>query len=298
MENADNMIFSMTGYGESQCHDDGVHYALELRSVNNRYFKASIKLPETLAVLESEIEKLLRARLGRGSVTCTLRLRNTSAEAAQEVNVAALQRYVEQLGRVSAQGPIQIDLAGVLALPGVCQPPEIDETERERQLAVLTRLVDQALDRLIEMRETEGLALRKDLLIHCERIRENLVCVAEYAPQVMKEYHQRLLQRANELLAGSSLQLQLDDVRREVAVYAERCDVNEEIARLRSHLDQFERLCDQTEHAGRKLDFLAQEMLREANTIGSKANDARIAHHVVEIKSAIDRLKEQVQNVE
>ena len=298
MENADDMILSMTGYGESQCHEDGVYYALELRSVNNRYFKASIKLPEALAVLEPEVEKLLRARLGRGSVMCTLRLRNTSAEAAQEVNVAALQRYVEQLGRVAVQGPVQIDLAAVLALPGVCQPPEIDEAQREHQLGVLSRLVDQALDRLIEMRRTEGLALRQDLLVHCERIRENLSAVAEYAPQVMKEYHQRLLQRANELLAASSLQLQLDDVRREVAVYAERCDVNEEIARLRSHLDQFEQLCDKAEHAGRKLDFLAQEMLREAKTIGSKANDAKIAHHVVEIKSAIDRLKEQVQNVE
>lgn len=288
----------MTGYGEAQCHDNGVHYALEVRSVNNRYFKASIKLPETLAVLEPEVEKLLRARLMRGSVTCTLRLRNTSAEAAQDVNIAALQRYVEQLSRISVSGPVQIDLAAVLALPGVCQPPEIGEDERARQFAILTGLVNQALDRLIEMRKSEGRALREDLLAHCRRIREHLSAVAEQAPQVMKDYHQRLLQRANELLAGSSLQLQIDDVRREVAVYAERCDVHEEIARLRSHLDQFERFCDRGEHAGRKLDFLAQEMLREANTIGSKANDATIAQHVVEIKSAIDRLKEQAQNVE
>jgi uncharacterized protein (TIGR00255 family) len=292
------MILSMTGYGESQCHDDGIHYALEVRTVNNRYFKASIKLPDALSVLEPEVEKLLRARLMRGSVSCTLRLRNTSAEAAQDVNVAALQRYVEQLSQVSANGPVQIDLAAVLALPGVCQPPEIDEAQREHQSQVLGTLVNQALDRLIEMRRTEGQALRQDLLGHCRRIRENLTAVAGQAPQVMKDYHQRLLQRANELLAGSSLQLQLDDVRREVAIYAERCDVHEEIARLRSHLDQFEGFCDKGEHAGRKLDFLAQEMLREANTIGSKANDATIAHHVVEIKSAIDRLKEQVQNVE
>lgn len=292
------MILSMTGYGESQCHDDGVHYALEVRSVNNRYFKASIKLPESLAVLEPEVEKLLRGRLLRGSVTCTLRLRNTSAEAAQDVNVAALQRYVEQLGKVSTRGAVQIDLATVLALPGVCQPPEIDESARERQFGVLSGLVNQAMDKLVEMRRVEGKALHDDLLLHCRRIRENLALVAEQAPQVIKEYHDRLLQRANELLASSSLQLQLDDVRREVAIYAERCDVHEEIARLRSHLDQFERLCDAGEHAGRKLDFLAQELLREANTIGSKANDATVAHHVVEIKSAIDRLKEQVQNVE
>jgi uncharacterized protein (TIGR00255 family) len=292
------MIHSMTGYGESQCHDDGVHYALEVRSVNNRYFKAAIKLPELLTVLEPEVEKLLRSRLGRGSVTCSLRLRDNRPDAAQDINLAALQRYLHQLGQVAMSGPVQIDLATVLALPGVCQPPEIDEAERERQFSILERLVNQALDRLIEMRQVEGRALCEDLVSHCRRIRENLSAVAALAPQVLKEFHQRLLQRANELLAGSALQLQLDDVRREVAVYAERCDIHEEISRLRSHLDQFERLCDKGEGAGRKLDFLAQEMLREANTIGSKANDATIAHHVVEIKSAIDRLKEQVQNVE
>jgi len=107
-----------------------------------------------------------------------------------------------------------------------------------------------------------------------------------------------LLQRANELIGDGRLQLELADIKREVALFAERCDINEEITRLSSHLDQFEKLCESDEQAGRKLDFLAQEMLREANTIASKANDAAVAHHIVEIKGAIDRLKEQVQNVE
>lgn len=292
------MIHSMTGYGEAQYHDGDVSYVLELRSVNNRYFKASIKLPDHLTLFESAVEKMLRSRLARGSVIYVLRVRDTSAEAAQDINVAALKRYLDQLARVPMDGPIQIDLAAVLALPGVCQPPEMDESERERQHKIIAQLTHAAVDRLIDMRKTEGRALRDDLVSHCKQIRQHLAAVAERAPTVLAEYNQRLLQRANELLGKGTLQLQLDDVRREVAVYAERCDINEEIARLRSHLDQFERLCDHGEQAGRRLDFLAQEMLREANTIGSKANDAVLAQHVVEIKGAIDRVKEQVQNVE
>lgn len=292
------MILSMTGYGEVQHADHGVAYVLELRSLNNRYFKASIKLPESLSVFESEVEKLLRTKLSRGSVTYSLRLRDTRAEAAQEINVAAVESYVRQLGRLSTAVPVQIDLAVILGLPGVCQPAGLDEAERERQWNVLESMTGQAMDRLIEMRRVEGKALRDDLLGQCGQIRKHLAEIAERSPVVLKEYHQRLLTRANELLKEAKLQLQLDDVKREVALYAERCDINEEISRLGSHLDQFEKLCDSRELAGRKLDFLAQELLRETNTIGSKANDAEIAHHIVEIKGAIDRLKEQVQNVE
>lgn len=292
------MILSMTGYGEAQHSDDGVAYVLELRSLNNRYFKASIKLPEALSVFESEVEKLLRTRLSRGSVTYNLRIRDTRAEAAQEINVAAVESYVKQLGKLSTSVPVQIDLAVILALPGVCQPAGLDEAERERQWKVLESMTVEVMNRLIEMRRIEGKVLRDDLLAQCAQIRKHLAAIAERSPVVLKEYHQRLLNRANELLNEAKLQLQLDDVKREVALYAERCDINEEISRLGSHLDQFEKLCDSRELAGRKLDFLAQELLRETNTIGSKANDAAIAHHIVEIKGAIDRLKEQVQNVE
>ncbi len=292
------MILSMTGYGDVHHAEGGVAYALEVRSLNNRYFKVTIKLPEHLTVFEGDVEKLLRARLTRGSVTYTLRVRDNSAEAAQDINIAALHRYVSQLSQVPAGDTLRIDLAALLALPGVCQPPEISDADRERQWKVSEALTAQALDRLLEMRRLDGRAVRDDLVGQCERIRQNLARVAERAPVVLKEYHQRLIQRANNLLNEARLKLELDDVRREVALYAERCDINEEIARLGSHLDQFATLCDGDEVAGRKLDFLAQELLREANTIGSKANDATIAQHIVEIKASIDRLKEQVQNVE
>ena len=294
------MILSMTGYGEAQRTEEGVSYALELKSLNNRYLKTSIKLPEHLAVFESEVEKLLRQRLDRGTVTYVLRVRDNRADAAQEINVAALKSYVSQIQQAVAglSGTMQIDLAAIVALPGVVQPPAISEAERERQWKVLADLSEDAIRHLIGMRKVEGQAIREDLLCQCGQIRQNLAVIAERAPTVVQEYHQRLLQRTNELLGQSKLQLELDDLRREVAVYAEGCDINEEIARLTSHLEQFARLCDGNEQAGRKLDFLAQEMLREANTIGSKANDSTIAHRIIEIKGAIDRLKEQVQNVE
>ncbi len=292
------MILSMTGYGDVHYSDSRVSYVMELRSVNNRYFKLAIKLPEHLAVFEADIEKLLRTRLTRGTITCSLRLRNTSADAAQEINLPALQSYLSQLARVEAGDRVHIDLAAILALPGVCEPPEMDDAERERHWKIISGMTSEAMDRLIEMRGVEGRSIRDDLLSQCRYIRERLSAVSERAPLVVREYHQRLLQRANELIGESRLQLQIDDLKREVALYAERCDINEEVSRLGSHLDQFEKLCDSSEYAGRKLDFLAQEMLRETNTIGSKANDATIAHLIVDIKGAIDRLKEQVQNVE
>ena len=292
------MICSMTGHGEAQFHDGDVSYTVELRSVNNRYFKASIKLPDHLGQFESDVDKLLRARIVRGSITCNWRIRDNSARAAQEINLAALRQYVEQLGQVKMDGAMRLDLASVLCLPGVCQPPEMDESDYERQGEIVRRLANEAIDHLIEMRQVEGKALRDDLLGHCSGIRSHLQEVADRAPSVISEYHERLLSRVNELLRDSKLELHLDDLKREVAVYADRCDINEEVSRLRSHLDQVEKLCNGKEHTGRKLDFLAQEMLREANTIGSKSNDAEITHHVVEIKGAIDRVKEQVQNVE
>jgi len=292
------MILSMTGYGDVHYSDSRVAYALELRSLNNRYFKLNIKLPEHLSIFESEVEKLLRTRLTRGSITCALRLRSTSADAAQQINVAALENYLSQLTPVAARQQVRLDLGLLLALPGVCEPPEMDDAERERQWGIIGKMVEEAMQRLVDMRRVEGQSIHEDLLSQCRQIREHLRAVAELAPQVLKEYHARLLQRANELISEARLQLQLDDLKREVALYAERCDINEEISRLGCHLDQFEKLCDSNEYAGRKLDFLAQEMLRETNTIGSKANDAVIAQHIVEIKGAIDRLKEQVQNVE
>ncbi len=293
------MILSMTGFGEAQACEDAVSYRAEIRSVNNRYFKASIKLPDHLQRYEMEIEKLLRAKLGRGSISYSLRLKGDNAPTAFEINEAGLQRYVSRLEQIAAGSKsAQIDLASLLELPGICEPIEMDPDLLARQFAVASRLTDEAIARLVEMRRVEGQALEKDLALHCREIRTRVASIAERAPLVVEEYHKKLRQRVSQLMESANLSLDQDALVREVAVFAERCDVNEEISRLLSHLDQFAELCASKEEAGRKLDFLAQEMLREANTIGSKASDSLIARHVVEVKAAIDRIKEQVQNVE
>ncbi len=294
------MIRSMTGYGEAHHAQDGVSYALEVRSLNNRYFKSNIKLPENLRYLEPEVEKFLRGKIQRGSVSYVLRLRNSSAAAAYEINQAALEQYIKQIHGASFPDGLTptVDLGSLLSLPGVCDQPEQDETARELVWEIAKSLTEKALGSLLEMRRIEGEALKKDLVGNCDQIRKQAVKIAALAPQVVTEYQDKLRERVSSLLSDAKLELDKDALLREVAIYADRCDINEEIARLTCHLDQFEKMCDSPELAGRRLDFLAQEMLREANTIGSKSNHAEIARSVVEIKSCIDRLKEQVQNVE
>jgi uncharacterized protein (TIGR00255 family) len=155
-----------------------------------------------------------------------------------------------------------------------------------------------AINKLLTMRKREGEGLFTDLTKHKTLISDNLKEIQKRAPFVIDDYHRKLTCRVNQLLSKAELQVNQADLLKEVAVFAERADISEEIQRLNSHLEAFEQACRKDEHAGRKLDFITQELLREANTIGSKANDATIASHIVEIKGAIDRLKEQVQNVE
>ncbi|MCB9851123.1 MAG: YicC family protein [Phycisphaerales bacterium] len=294
------MIQSMTGYGAAHHTENGVDYALEVRSLNNRYFKTSIKLPESMQSLEPEVEKLLRSRLQRGSVTYVMRLRSSGASGAYAINADVVAHYLSQIQDLKLPAGVEarVELASLLSMPGVCQAPEQDDDSRAAIWAIVERMTGEALDKLTAMRRAEGQALRSDLLSQCDRIRELATEVATRAPTVIQEYQQKLRDRVAKLVADAKIEVDRESLIREVAIYADRCDVNEEITRLASHLVQFAKFCDSPELAGRKLDFLTQEMLREANTIGSKSNDAFIAARVVEIKGSIDRLKEQVQNVE
>ena len=293
------MIVSMTGFGDATAEGDGTHYAVEIRSLNNRFFKPVIKLPDSLSGLEPELESLLRERLGRGSITYILKMRSDSAEAAYHINVGALKAYVEQLRAVQGLDRfVTVDLAGLVQLPGVCSEPRDESDEIARHGDRVRELTRTAIAKLQAMRDREGRALFDELMRHVTVISTALSDIAARAPAVVEDYHKRLQQRVNQLLSKAELRVNEGDLIREVAVFAERADVAEEIQRLGSHLGAFEEACRTDEHAGRKLDFIAQEMLREANTIGSKANDAAIARSIVEIKGAIDRLKEQVQNVE
>jgi uncharacterized protein (TIGR00255 family) len=292
------MIVSMTGFGDAASHIAGTHYAVEVRSLNNRYFKAVIKLPDMLAGLEPELETILREKLGRGSITFVLKLRSDSAEAAYPINTAALQSYLSQLKSVPQLANEKIDVAALLSLPGVCVEAADDSSAIEKHGPAIRELTSKAIDKLLAMRQREGQALFDELAKHVELIKQRVIDVEKRAPLVVAEYHKRLLARVNELIGKAELKIAEADLVKEIAVFAERSDIAEEIQRLRHHCDQFIDTCKKGQHAGRKLDFIAQEMLREANTIGSKANDAHIAGHIVEVKGAIDRVKEQVQNVE
>lgn len=294
------MILSMTGYGAAETTHDGVAYAVEIRSVNHRYLKLSLKIPEHLQFSEVEIESQVRRRVSRGSVNLSVRTRSESAGAVRTLNMGVVQCYVDQLTTARLPDTVQptLDLAALALLPGATDAAEIDDATRHAVTAMLVQLVDRALLALLEMRRQEGRTLAEELTGIVDHIRRELLTVAGRAPKVVEEYFERLRSRVTILLKSAELDLQAEGLMREVAVYAERSDISEEISRLRSHLDQFTELCARGDQVGRTLDFLAQELLREANTIGSKSNDVEIARCVVQIKGLVDRLKEQVQNVE
>jgi uncharacterized protein (TIGR00255 family) len=289
----------MTGFGEAQLEDNGRAYHLEIRSFNQRYLKTSIHLPDEFTFLESDVERLVRARLTRGAVTLRLHVRDLGPQAALELNTAAVNAYITQLRAAAGNDPlVTIVLATLLTVPGVCQTRELTESERERRSELLTRLVTEALDRLIAMRANEGRTLAEDLRSRCTQVRRALGGIREHAPAVLTEYRERLRTRIQELIADSTVRLAEEDLVKEVSIYAERSDISEELSRLSAHLDHFEAVMASPEPAGRKLEFISQEMLREANTMGSKTGDAAIGREIIEIKTAIDRIKEQVANAE
>lgn len=296
------MVRSMTGYGDASATMDGVHYFVEVRALNNKYFKATIRLADALQGLESEFEARLREKISRGTVTLTARSTDTSASAAYTINIEALERYMAQLGQLEmgrGSGG-RVDPASLLQLPGVLQPPADEEDRLEKAKRVFLPLLDKAVSALIAMREREGKVLVEDLRSHQEYISERLGLIAERAPGVVADYQLRLKTRIETMLKQADATVETGDLIREIAVYAERTDIAEEVKRLGAHLDQFAALISGTDGKpiGRTLDFLAQEMLREANTIASKSPDAAISRSTVEIKGAIDRIKEQAQNIE
>lgn len=296
------MIRSMTGYGEASAHIDGTHFFVQIRSLNGRHFKASVRLQEEFESLEAELESRLRKHISRGSVTLKASCTDDTEKAAGEINCKALDKYVEQLSQSKhvASGRVAIELGSLLELPGVVQPPA-DEGERiGRVREVFAKLTDQACAGLVKLRISEGQMLAEDLTKQLSLIQHHLAEVKERAPDVVKDFETRLMARIDELLAGSNMAENKVDIIREVASHAERTDIAEEITRLGGHLEQFGKMIEQDGDApvGRTLDFMAQELLREANTMSSKSMDTRVSRSIVEIKGAIDRIKEQVQNVE
>ncbi|MBL8876004.1 MAG: YicC family protein [Phycisphaerae bacterium] len=290
----------MTGFGVATAEADGARCTIELRSVNSRFFKCTLRLPVELQQLEPELEALLMRRLTRGSVTVAGRWVETTSRAVASINTAALQAYVERL-RAALPAGMGNDLrvADLLSLPGVVNDDRATAIA-ERAHDMVLRLAGEACDALLAMREREGLALRETLVDFGNQIQERLDAVRARAPEVVAQYQERLRQRVNGLLKDVGATISEAELVKEVAIYAERSDVAEEIVRLSGHLEQYRSIIEpgNPQPGGRALDFLAQEMLREANTIASKSADVEISRRIVEIKTSIDRIKEQSQNAE
>jgi uncharacterized protein (TIGR00255 family) len=294
----------MTGFGDASSQSDEVHYSVELRSLNNKYFKCSVRLPDEFQGMEAELESQLRKHVSRGSFTLTVKFKANDTQAVSRVNDAAILTYLDHLETIHAKikdRAVQIDLTQLLALPGVLQPAQDEASLLAKSKPVVTKLLGEAIDKLMAMRVTEGQALAEDLLKQLDLIMDRMKQIGDRAPSVIEEYHQRLRARMDELLAKAELKADESALIREVAVFAERADISEEVTRMAGHVAQFQEIIakgNDSEPVGRTLDFLAQEMLREANTIGSKSNDAQISRAMIEAKTSVDRIKEQVQNAE
>jgi uncharacterized protein (TIGR00255 family) len=290
----------MTGYGEAQGESNGVSYVVAIKTVNNRYFKGVVKLPDLVAFLEEDIEKLLRENLGRGTVNYVLRLKDASADTLFDIDQTALKVIVEKLNQAGTSAGVRgtIDIGNLLSLPGIVRPASPDAEKAGQIRDVILGISREALGQVKKMRAVEGGFLEADLKERCRVMKQDLDRIHAKRAVVVQEYAVKLKKRVDELLAHAELKLDEEILAREVAIFADRSDISEEISRLDSHLQQFAQCCRGNDQAGRRLDFISQEMLREANTIASKASDTEITRLVVDIKCQIDRIKEQVQNVE
>lgn len=290
---------SMTGHGQARWKEGPDAVEVHLRSVNHRFFNLRMRGPEAFASFESSLQEVLRRWVTRGSVEMELRIdeavRPESVRVDVDLAVAYHHKFFEVQGR--CQRAVGISMDALSALPGVVAARTDDAARAERAWPILQKLVDEAGRDLVAAREREGERLRIALTAQIEKIRGLVAQVAKLTPDVVEAHKKRLTERIR-VLVPSSVPVSADDLAREVALFADRCDISEEIQRIGSHLDEFLRITGDAADVGRRLDFLTQEMLREANTIGSKANDARIAHRVVEVKTEIEKVREQVQNIE
>ena len=290
----------MTGFGNSTSETDAISISVELRAVNNRYLKLHLRLPDSLNCFENRVEKLVRTRITRGTVQLSMRARFPHNVSGYVIDVDAIQEYRRQLASLSTDmetGPTP-RLTDLLVLPGVVVESELLPDMIDSFWPAIEEAVSDSLDQFDEFRETEGRRMQDDLHRQSRVISNQLDEVSRLASEVVSAYRTKLMQRLSKAVADSGVAIAESDVIREVAVFADRCDINEEITRLRSHLQQFDTFLNGNASLGRKLEFLGQEMFREINTIGSKANNVAIAHNVVEMKAAIERVREVLQNVE
>lgn len=290
----------MTGFGEAHRQRGECAVAVEVRTINSKYFKLAMRSGEGYSVLEPQIEAVVRHSIKRGTVQLNLRVDRRRHADDYQVDAAVLNGYRQQLEAIRNQWGTSesLRLDALLALPGVVNEDPRTQADADEDWPLIKEALEGALANMARMREDEGRAMAADLIANCSTIARELTAIEARAPLVVDAYRSRLTERLNKILADYEISLQAGDLVREISLYAERADISEETVRLRSHLEQFAGFLNAEESAGRKLEFLTQEMFRETNTIGSKSNDVQIARHVIEIKASIERIREMIQNVE
>ncbi|MGV3487799.1 MAG: YicC/YloC family endoribonuclease [Tuberibacillus sp.] len=293
------MIASMTGYGRSAMEAHGRTIIVELKSVNNRFLDIDFSMPKAFAYLEEQLKSTIRRYIKRGKVTVHVTaagepLPNTKLD----INWPLLEQYHLHIKDIADQFrmPLEWNIHEVLQLPGVLTQVESDPDLSDME-PLIYRALEDALEKLVDMRITEGKKIDRDFRERIIDIKKYIEDVQAKAPQVVAQYRERLANRIHEFLNGR-YEADEERIMNEVAVFADKADISEELLRFNSHIDQFLDIIEKKEPKGRKLDFLIQEMNREINTIGSKANSADISHLVVAVKSECEKLREQIQNVE
>jgi uncharacterized protein (TIGR00255 family) len=288
----------MTGFGEARLQDPRWTIAVELRTVNNRHFKLSAKISDSHAMVEPALEQLIREKVRRGTVQVNLRIERPHRPEDYRLNLTALASYRDQLKGLRGFDERTLDISGLLALPGVVEDDIPEAAAPLDDWPEISRVVAQALAKLEASRAVEGKAMAEELSASGRAILDHLNAIAERGPVVVQNLQARLCERIQSLVKNSGVTVEPGDVVRETAILADRCDISEEIVRLRAHLSQYHEIIDEPQSAGRKLEFVAQEIGREINTIGSKASDVRISRSVVEVKAILEKIRELVQNVE
>ena len=289
------MLLSMTGQGVATVSDENATLTIEIRAVNNRHLKINLRAPDSLIAHESSIEKQIRSAVRRGTINVNIKVMKHSRQDDFTIDTELLQAYQAQLRSLSETSP---SLESLLGLPGVVINNVTSESSVASVQTLSNAALQQALGQFNAMRETEGNAIEAVFNQQLDSLKMIVEQIKDRSPVVVTNYQERLTDKINKLLETHDVTLNEGDLAREIGLHADRCDITEEVVRLNSHLEQFRNVMQSATSQGRKLDFITQELFREVNTIGSKANDTLIANSVVEAKTIIERIREQVQNIE
>lgn len=292
------MLKSMTGFGRSVKEIDGYVITVELKSVNHRYFEFSSRIPRQYGFLDEKLKAYVNSRVSRGKIECYVTIEALDTDSANvDVNKTLAGAYVNAMHEIADTYGLKEDFGAtaIARFPDVLIVRKAEEDE-DKIWGYVKDVADSALDKFIEMRSAEGAKMKEDIQSRASYIIDCVAFIENRSPITVKEYNEKLVERVHDIIGDASL----DEARilQEVAIYADKVAVAEETVRLRSHIDQFNAFLLSDEPIGRKMDFLVQEINRETNTIGSKANDIEIARKVVDIKAEVEKIREQIQNIE